>query len=356
MELAYRGVKLPYSNNIKNELNKASNRLFQKISETNISELPISEEMKSYYSGKLMALKNNLTKYSYHLGLALSSNDKYYKDWTIIDYGGGTGLLGLLAKELGVKTVIYNDINETFTSDARTFANKLNLESDYYVPGNFGVLLNFINENSIICDTIISYDVIEHIYDIRSFFKDLNFINDKSLTIVMSTGANKFNPFKLKTIIPIQKSVENGDKNGLYFGRKPYLKRREEIIKDYMPGLAPIDLKKLSKCTRGMIKEDILKVSDYFVTNHQIPVSPEHPTNTCDPITGMGTENLIKPNELKTILIEKKFKVKVLTGYYGYPSNKLKRYISTTLNTFLSVVGKRGLFIAPYWTIYAVKV
>jgi len=216
-------------------------------------------------------------------------------------------------------------------------------------------LLNFINTNSIFCDAIISYDVIEHIYDIKDFFKNLNLINDNSLTIVMSTGANMFNPFKLKTIIPIQKSAENGDKSGMHFGKTPYLNRREDIIKEYMPELTSVEIKKLSACTRGMVKEDIQKTIDYFVSNHQIPFSPEHPTNTCDPITGMGTENLIKPSELKDILIGKSFKVEILVGYYGSPDNKLKRFISIILNIFLNVVRTRGLFIAPYWTIYAVR-
>ena len=128
--------------------------------------------MKRYYKGKTNSLKTQLIKYSYHLGLALSSLKKPYKECVIIDHGGGSGLLGLLAKELGVNKVIYNDIDAVFTNDAQTIANELGLESDHYVPGNFSDLFNFININSIICDAIISYNVIEHIYDIKGSLKN----------------------------------------------------------------------------------------------------------------------------------------------------------------------------------------
>lgn len=355
MEFTYKGVILPYDDKLKSDLNKASCRLFKKISGIDLSELAISEEMKIYFKGKTNGNKTNLIKYSYQLGLALNSINKSYNECTIIDHGGGTGLLGLLAKELGVKRVIYNDINEKCTNDAKTFASKFHLESDYYVTGNLSDLLNFINTNSIICDAIISYDVIEHIYDIKGFFKDLYLLNDKSLVIVMSSGANKFNPFVRRSIVPLQIIAEKGDKNGLFENGKPYLKQREDIIKDYRSELSLADLEKLSICTRGMIKEDILKTVDNFVINHQIPQLPEHPTNTCNPFTGYWAEHFNEPNELKTILIERKFQIKVLVGYYGSPDNVVKRFIAIILNLFLTIVKTRGLFIAPYYTIFAVK-
>jgi len=109
----------------------------------------------------------------------------------------------------------------------------------------------------------------------------------------MSTGANKFNPFTRKSIVPKQIIAENGDKNGLFQNGKPYLKLREDIIKEYKSDLSLDDLKELSLCTRGMIKKDILNAVDYFLINHQIPRVPGYPTNTCDPLTGYWAENFI---------------------------------------------------------------
>ena len=37
----------------------------------------------------------------------------------LIDYAGGVGDLSLLAKELGIGTVIYNDISDELAKDAR---------------------------------------------------------------------------------------------------------------------------------------------------------------------------------------------------------------------------------------------
>jgi len=88
MKFSYKGVILPYNNKLKSGLNKASNRLFKKINGSDLSELAISEDMKRYYKGKINSLKTNLIKYSYHLGLALSSIDKLYEECTIVDHGG----------------------------------------------------------------------------------------------------------------------------------------------------------------------------------------------------------------------------------------------------------------------------
>lgn len=112
MDMFYKGVKNVLGSSLKKDLNDASKKLYKKIIGTDLSGVAISSDMKRYYSGKVNSFKTNLAKYSYHLGLAINSRKKSYNELTIIDHGGGTGLLGLLAKELGIKMVIYNDINK----------------------------------------------------------------------------------------------------------------------------------------------------------------------------------------------------------------------------------------------------
>ncbi len=340
----YKGVKNVLGSSLKKDLNDASGNLYKKIIETDLSGVSISSDMKRNYSGKVNSLKTNLAKYSYHLGLAINSRKKGYNELTIIDHGGGTGLLGLLAKELGIKMVIYNDINKEWTHDAQTIARKFNLESDYYISGDFDELLDFISSKSIFCDAIISYNVIEHIYDIKGFFRRLYQLNIEGLSIVMSTGANKYNPFFRRHIIPIQRAAEN-----------KYIKERVSIIKKYSPQLPLSDLNLLSSATRGMRKEDIRSAIEIYIRHQKVPLPPKEHSVTCDPETGYWAENFIDPNELQKILKGNEFNVKILPGYFGFPNNKLKRIASTFLNIIISIVGRRGLFIAPYWTIYAIK-
>jgi len=95
----------------KDELHEAAVRLKQKISKVDIKNLCIDEEYKKRY---LMPKISEVDywvgrKYLQHIALAVSmesSKGVPLKDMTLIDHGGGTGFIGLLAKEAGIGTVI----------------------------------------------------------------------------------------------------------------------------------------------------------------------------------------------------------------------------------------------------------
>ena len=65
---------------------------------------------------KLANLTSNLQLYSYILELALNQPDVSINEFTFLDYGSGSGILCLLAKELGIGTVVYNDIYDVHIS------------------------------------------------------------------------------------------------------------------------------------------------------------------------------------------------------------------------------------------------
>jgi len=355
MKYKYKNAKYPPNEWLFNEINIAAGRLYQKLINTEIQHLEISDDFMRFFESKQNSLKTNLIKYGYHLLWALHNNNRSLSEISIIDHGGGTGMLGLLAKELGIGTVIYNDINKEWTIDAENLASKLNLRSEYYISGDYDELLTFLSMQSILCDAIISYNVIEHIYDIYCFFSKLHLINSNSLTIIMSTGANIYNPLMCKAIIPSQKIAEYGDKNGRFGNGIPYLKSRELIIKDHNSDLSSLEISRLAKATRGLIKNDIIKVVNSYLSNKDLPTELSHPTNTCDPYSGYWAEHFIEPKKLKEILINNKFDVEIMAGYYGVPNNWAKRQLSAVINLIISIFGTRALFISPYWTIFAKK-
>ena len=121
---------------------------------------------------------------------------------TFIDYGGGTGILSCLAKEIGFKTVVYNDINKQSVTDARVISRKLDIEIDFYISGDIEEFIEEVTINRISPDLICSIDVLEHIYDLEFWISTIFKIkNDFSITFM--TSANPCNPYishKLKRL------------------------------------------------------------------------------------------------------------------------------------------------------------
>src|SRR5690554_6407934 len=100
-------------------VNQAIEKLFSKMQSVTIQDLNISEYNKNY-------LKKYKDNYSFYMSLysqlllkTLGKLTKPISESTFVDYGGGCGMLSYLAKELGFKTVVYNDLFETSVKDVQ---------------------------------------------------------------------------------------------------------------------------------------------------------------------------------------------------------------------------------------------
>lgn len=82
---------------------------------------------------------------------------------SILDYGGGTGILSILALELGIHEVYYNDIYDISCIDAKKIANAMGYVKKAYIKGDVVEVYRFCKENNVFFDGIVSYDVLEHI-------------------------------------------------------------------------------------------------------------------------------------------------------------------------------------------------
>ncbi len=304
-----------------------------------------------------------MRNFSYILSWSIAYSKVPYDEFVFIDHGGGFGKLSLFSKELVLGTVIYNDLWAPYCKDAQIIAEAVEADrADHYILGDIDELVDFLKTNSISCNALASYDVIEHIYDIETFLLKLSDLPAGPLAVVMASSANPFNPLTRRHHIEFQRKAEYGGREKTQGCREDYLTKayiivRQEIISKHAPSLSDAEVRRLAKATRGLIEPDIKEAVDEYLKTANTPQEPTHPTNTVNPYTGNWAERLHDIEHLKEILSNEGFKVDILAGYYANSktNHPLKRFMGIVLNPLIRILKSKGLFIAPFYTIYANK-
>ncbi len=340
-------------------IKSAIQRLHTKFNNLNVENLAISEYTRVY-------LKKYIDNYSFYMtlyaDLLSKSVKKIHKPITqsvFVDYGGGCGILTYLAKELGFKQVIYNDIYIKSVNDTKVISRALGIVIDDFICGDVDVFVDKINSKKIHPDLICSFDVLEHIYNLDLWFNKISKIeNDFSLYFL--TSANPRNQFIVNRLKKIQLKAEYKGLNKAKGWKKSdlntsFLEARKNIIKDLFTQLEKSEIDDLSRKTRGLRKEDIEKqVSNYILTgvlDYQI----NHPTNTCDPYTGNWTENLLDLNKLKMVISKHNLKVEITNSFYSYSNNKILNIPKYLLNLMIRLLGSKNLLFSPTYTLEVKK-
>ncbi|HJM69087.1 MAG TPA: hypothetical protein QGF02_04020 [Candidatus Babeliales bacterium] len=356
MNLQYKAARLPKNHNLCSTIDAAAQRLREKLSSFNFATINISDYNKNYlFQDHLSNLTRSLQKYSYILSWALASTNKPLKDITFMEYGGGVGILSLLAKEVGIGTVLYNDIYSVSCEDAQEIGKALGCEAQEYITGDIDEVIEFVQEKKLSCDAVASYDVIEHVYDIELFLSKLKELSNGNLSIFMSSGANGTNPRIKKALTQLHHQHEYEDRLNLWGHKKrdclqSFFNERKAMIQEYKPRYADNLVDKLTRATRGMIKQDIHACIDKYEQTKVIPTEPTV-SDTCDPHTGNWSEHLMDPQRLITVLKENGFDAQVIPGYYGHNHSKLKNHLSSALNGSISLIPGIGLKLAPFYSL-----
>lgn len=338
-----------------NTISKAIEKLFSKIQVLNLRNLNISEYNRNYLTKYISNYSFYMSIYSQLLQKALKKLNKPVSDSTFIDYGGGCGILSYLAKEIGFKTVVYNDINEISVLDTRIISRSLSIEIDYYICGDVEEFINEMNLCKIKPYLICSIDVLEHIYDLDFWIKTIAKINSE-YSLLFMTSANPGNPFirhRLKKlhIKSENRGFEKNVRRENIFLNTSFLEERERIIRNEFPDLKNNDIKILSLKTRGLRIDDIEKVVCDYIQTGEICYKIKHPTNTCDPYTGSWTEKLIDLKQLKILIKSNNLIVDISNSFYGYSDNKILNIFKYILNQLIRVSGPKNLFFSPAFTL-----
>ena len=352
---------------LKTKIKEAVENLTEKLIKLNLFDLGISEYNIRYISSKLSNPSSNFGLYTDLLKLCIKNqNSVSLSEMTLIDYGGGAGLFSLLAKSLGIGNVIYNDIYDVSCNDIKIISGAIGTPIDGIVCGEIDELISYLKKNQLEVNSMCSFDVIEHIYDINLYLRKCGEIpaSTNGLTLIFGSGANGKNPvinYQLRKKHRISENIDRDKK----FGHKErdtlksFLTVRKEIIIDYIKSskieISDELINKLAIQTRGLRKEDIEAEVRHFVEFNLISFKPKDKTNTCDPLTGNWDEHIMNPRELSNELNKVGFHVKLLPGYWR-GSNKLHvKLIKCTLNLFIRFSGRFGFLFSPYYIISATR-
>ncbi len=358
MRYRYDSTFLPADPELILAVEQAAGRLHLKLKGLDLENLDISDYNKHYFNHKLARLSETFQLYTYLLAVMLDKQDIGLKDFVLVDYGGGYGFLSLLAKELGVGCVIYNDIYDISCHDVEVIARALDLRLNHVVCGGVDDVTQYTSKKLLSVNGVVSYDVIEHIYDIEGYLRAIRHCSEGDLRLVFGSGANIHNPVTRRNIEKFHKTCEYLDRQKISGAKerdtlRSFLALRKEIIQLYDEDMDEWVVDTLSKATRGLMTEDIKKCVNQYKTTGKIDYIPDHPTNTCDPLTGNWAEHLMPTNRLSAILNEEGFDAAILKGYWSYSSQPVKKAIQFVLNWLIYLSGKHGLVFSPHYVVYA---
>ncbi len=342
-------------------LNAAAIQLEKFLVELDYKKLPLSDYGKRYYAYDLRKLTYMLQSYVFMLLWAQYKTKKSFSEMALLDHGGGIGMLSLLAKLAGVKTVVHQDLNPIISKDAECIANKLGVKIDHFVTGDTADFVEFVNQHQLNLNVLGSRNVIEHVYDLDLFFKATAKIKSDKLLLFLSTTANEKNPLVNWYTKKLQRNFELKG-NPIAWGEKKLdpensgMNQRKRIIKTAFPDLSDSEIIQLATATRGRIKADIIKDVQHFRESAVLPKSLKHPSNTCSPESGSWVEHLLPVDEYKRLMENNGFQFTLLNGFYNqnYPQTYLN-LVTPLVNQSIKALGKNATFIAPFISLLGEK-
>lgn len=333
-------------------IDKSVESLHQKLLAVDLSRCGLSEYNQRYLNEYLSNFNFFARFYTQVLIAGLRGLTKPVSEAVFVDYGGGSGFFSLLAKEVGFKTVVYNDIYDVSVEDARILSRETGLEIDHFVCGDARELVETIRHSGLQVDLICSFEVIEHIYDLQKWLAEIVSIQG-NFSLVCSSSANIKNPYICRRLSNAQRKAEFEGSTRQWGSKQrdtvlPFFEVRKQIIRENFTNLTNRQIEKFARQTRGFNREDIIDAVSLHLNTGEKIKALAHPTNTCDPNTGNWTEHLIDYGWLKKTAIQTGFsRPRILPGLYTWSDNKAARFVKKILNVFIRLLGDSGVWLAP---------
>ena len=324
-------------------INFQAQALYQKLQTLQLQDLKLDSHYLEYFKSSHYRRQFFSIETSAHLLYrSILLKQKPVSEIVIMDYGAGIGTLFILAKMIGCRKVIYNDLFEEWKNSAQQILQALQVSVDEYIVGDINSTLNSLKLKQIQCDIIASRNVIEHIYRLDVFY-GLIYHHQPGALIYSSTTANFYNPATHIQHILMHRRYE-----------KIFYEQRKEIIMDKIPGISLVDAGRLSKKARGLGGEELIQeLADLKSIDKRLPVKDLY-TNTCDPYNGVWAEHLLSFPTYRN-LIGQNFITKIEPGFWDTHYNSpLKNVMAKMLNSIIRFNKIVGIMLTPFIYVIAI--
>lgn len=308
----------------------------ERFKQIDIDTLPISDYNKVY----LHRIKNSVDYYAdiynHCIDIALDNVKKPVGEVVMVDYGGGHGLLSMIAKERGFGKVVYIDTNPYSVETLHHLSKIIQVKPDEILLGDSSKLKQWSNDTNQRVDVLLGMDVIEHIYCLDDFFSDITKLSSK-LYALFTTGSNPYNKRVVKRLHKVM--IEDEEK---------YYELRKDYIQTLCPDYSEKELDYWAASTRGLIYEDIKNA----VASESINILADL-YNTCDPRTGSWTERILPLEDYSQLSEQYGYDMHYQLGYYNVHQKGLKGIMARFLNKMIA--GPWDKNIAPWVILEMIK-
>lgn len=329
---------LPHKDELGELLQAKSEQLFVLMHHIDIESLGLTEHGKKYFLGshfKRMFFSIQTSAHLLYNSITLSK--KSVKDMVIMDYGAGMGSLYILAKMIGCKQVIHNDILEEWKNNAQQLAQAIHIDVDEYIVGNIEDTLIALKEKKIVCDIITSRNVVEHIYKLDEYYKLIDQYQPKAI-VYSSTTANFNNPAMNLQHVLLHNKLE-----------KIFIQQRKEYIKTNFTNLDEKTVDLLALHTRGYERSEVTACIRNYINNGILPAKNYFYTNTCELDYGVWAENLLPFSIHKQMAEVGNSQCIIKPGFWDTHYQKpWKNAMGAFFNILISITPIIGFLLAPF--------
>jgi hypothetical protein len=214
-----------------------------------------------------------------------------------------------------------------------------------YFIGDIPQVKMLAKKENILFDAVMSYDVLEHIYNLESYFKHITEILNKGAIIYMETGATPYYKeyYHNTTVYHLQNEYLHSfiTRNKKEITQTPFFNLRLDIISECVRfnslHLNELECIGFAQLTTGMIKKDIEDALKKYTESGELPNTEQFSAfryNTCNPYTGSWEEHFIDFDYFEKKLTEMGYIVEIR---YSFNNN---RELSPVVQVMLRIKDK----------------
>lgn len=326
-------------------INTKAYELYCQLKSLDISRLETAPQYKNYFEkhhlGKRLFF--SMQNSAHIIYYSVNKTNRPLTDLTFTDYGAGLGTLFMLAGKLGFKRTVYNDYFPDWHQPARALCNVLGIQIDDYVVGDIEAVTSYAEIQRIQLDIIASRNVIEHIYNLQHFYRCIHQHNQHTV-VFSTTTANYHNPVMRWYHVYLHHKWE----------KISYRKQRSDEIKKLHPSISAKQLQELASITRGKAQKDFTAAIADGMAGRPVAKDATLRSNSCDCITGVWNEHLLKKSDYAQIITSAGFRMEYTPGYWDTHYNSAFFNIVTGFfNKLIALSGNQGVLLSPFVNVTA---